>query len=156
TVPLPLFRVLCLTELCQAVGSSSAPPRQWPRASFERADVPLTWTTICPIVRALGGGATDGGTFGLAVVLGRRGFDLRQCAPQGRALPRHRRGHRGPSARSTGARARFRLRRSDPFRQGGRGRRGSMAVRGGRDGPRLDGGPLCRQSAHQDLFAGGS
>src|SRR5690349_2645176 len=64
------------------------------RASFERAAAPLTWSTICPIVRAPGGGATDGGTFGLAIVLGRRAFDLRQCAAQGCALSRHCGGHR--------------------------------------------------------------
>src|SRR5262245_6528512 len=64
------------------------------KAPVTRRAAPLTSKAICPIVRALGGGATDGGTCGLAVLLGRRALDLRQRAPQGRALPRYRRRHR--------------------------------------------------------------
>ena len=47
----------------------------------------------------------------LALVLGLRAFDLRQCAPQGRALPRDRRADRGLRAGAGRARARLRLRR---------------------------------------------
>ena len=90
----------------------------------------------------------------LALVLGRRTFDLRQCAPQGRALPRDRRSDRGVRAVAGGARARLRQRRRHPCRPRRGGRRRGDAVRRGAERARRDGGALRRQSAHQGDRAG--
>src|SRR5262249_58314044 len=106
--------------------------------AFRLEDILVVWSAWVT------GGGENGGDDRLAVVLGRYAFDLRQCASQGRALPRDRRADRRFRAGAAGARARLRLGRGDPRRQGCGGRPRKAAVRIRRARARPPGGAPFR------------